>query len=359
MTSGILLVIILFIFPLFQFQKYLALDEKFILKVLPYFIPISLVYIIPLSVLLSSVFVFGRLSEDNELLAIKSSGVSIMRIMRPIFYLTMALSISVILINLHLIPFCHSQTRQLAISAFKNRIFTDSGSGDEIKLPQGKIYYTSSNKGVFDSVRVVKFDQAKEELLEELSAKQGKFEIDEENAIFSLHLNKVYITRWEKDKRTTHLINKQWKKRNVPHLVKSDGLVHTIDVSSLFVPSRKNLSALTERQLNEMIEQHKNNPAKTKQIILHKNQRYSVCLTPLIFAFIGIPLGILVRKGSKIAGIGISILLLFVGYYPLMMLGHLLGVHNVLPVFIAVWIANIIFGLLSLGLLYFILYKRN
>ena len=41
------------------------------------FVPISLVYIIPLAVLLANLFVFGRLSEDNELLAMKSSGISL------------------------------------------------------------------------------------------------------------------------------------------------------------------------------------------------------------------------------------------------------------------------------------------
>ena len=40
---------------------------------------------LPLAVLLSSIMTFGNLGENNELVAIKSSGVSLLRVLLPLF----------------------------------------------------------------------------------------------------------------------------------------------------------------------------------------------------------------------------------------------------------------------------------
>jgi lipopolysaccharide export system permease protein len=345
-----LLSIIILIVPFFQFQKYTALDEDFIFKVLPYFVPISLVYIVPLSVLLASLFVFGRLAEDNELLAMKSSGISLGRITRPILYLAVILSVGVILINTRLIPYCHAQTRQLTISVFEKRVFSESSGADEIKLPDGKITYGKYANGVFESVRLLKFGQKKEELAEELSARQGKFSIDRDNARLSLDLDNVYITRWEKSSGAGQ------RGKNAPHLVKSDRLIYHLDVSSLFASSRRNLASMTNPELDKMLIQYQGNPSKTRQILFNKYQRYADGLTPLIFALIGIPIGVLIRKGSKVAGVGISMLIVFLGYYPLTIFANLLGVKKaVLPVVTSVWLSAIVIGLAAVGLFYYII----
>lgn len=46
----------------------------------------------PISILLSSIMTFGKLGENFELVAIKSSGISLLRFMRPLFLITIFLS---------------------------------------------------------------------------------------------------------------------------------------------------------------------------------------------------------------------------------------------------------------------------
>ncbi|MEO5564576.1 MAG: LptF/LptG family permease, partial [Chitinophagaceae bacterium] len=43
---------------------------------------------LPLAILLSSLMTFGHLGESFELVAIKSSGISLLRFMRPLFIIT-------------------------------------------------------------------------------------------------------------------------------------------------------------------------------------------------------------------------------------------------------------------------------
>ena len=53
-------------------------------------IPLAL----PLAILLSSLMTFGSFAESNELTALKSSGLSLYRIMRPLMYIVIVISIS-------------------------------------------------------------------------------------------------------------------------------------------------------------------------------------------------------------------------------------------------------------------------
>ena len=54
--------------------------------------------------------------------------------------------------------------------------------------------------------------------------------------------------------------------------------------------------------------------------------------------------------------IGISMLIVFVGYYPLTMFSNLLGVKkDYIPVTVSVWMGNVVIGLAAIALVYYII----
>ncbi|MDF2385225.1 LptF/LptG family permease [Nostoc ellipsosporum NOK] len=59
---------------------------------------------LPLAVLLSSLMTFGNLGETFELVAIKSAGISLLRFMRPLFLLSLVISILAFLFSNYVIP---------------------------------------------------------------------------------------------------------------------------------------------------------------------------------------------------------------------------------------------------------------
>ena len=59
---------------------------------------------LPLAVLLSSLMTFGNLGEHFELTAIKSSGISLLRAMAPIFYFTLMLTVFAFFSNNNIVP---------------------------------------------------------------------------------------------------------------------------------------------------------------------------------------------------------------------------------------------------------------
>ena len=69
-----------------------GLEWNIILELLLYasanWVPLAL----PLSVLLASIMAFGSLGEKNELLALKSAGISLFKIMRPLIVVIMIIA---------------------------------------------------------------------------------------------------------------------------------------------------------------------------------------------------------------------------------------------------------------------------
>jgi len=67
----------------------------------------------PLAVLLASLMTFGNLAENLELLALKSSGVSLIRIMAPVMVLSAALSVGAFMFANYVMPVTNLKMRSL------------------------------------------------------------------------------------------------------------------------------------------------------------------------------------------------------------------------------------------------------
>ncbi len=70
-----------------------------VLRLIPYALPIALVFAIPGTTLFAACFVYGRMAAENEVMAVKSMGVPPMAILWPIFTLSFLLSLLVVGLN--------------------------------------------------------------------------------------------------------------------------------------------------------------------------------------------------------------------------------------------------------------------
>lgn len=97
---------------------------------------------LPLAVLLSSLMTFGNLGESFELVAIKSSGISLLRFMRPLFIISIFISFFAFLFSNYVIPVAWLKSRSMlrtivyAKPAFDLRegVFYDKIGGFVIKV---------------------------------------------------------------------------------------------------------------------------------------------------------------------------------------------------------------------------------
>ena len=89
------------------------IDFEIIFKFLLFYSPKLLPLVIPLTVLLASIMTFGNLSEQYELAAIKSSGVSLFRSMRSLLIVNVILCIGMFFIANSLIPYAEFKSYNL------------------------------------------------------------------------------------------------------------------------------------------------------------------------------------------------------------------------------------------------------
>ncbi len=76
-----------------------GLDLKHIVGLLPYVLPNALLYALPATMLFAVASVYGRLSSSNEIVAIKSLGISPMVLLWPTIIVSVVLSLATVWIN--------------------------------------------------------------------------------------------------------------------------------------------------------------------------------------------------------------------------------------------------------------------
>lgn len=119
-----------------------GLSVNIILKFIGYQIAVLVPLALPLAILLSSLMTFGNLGESFELVAIKSSGISLLRFMRPLLIVSIFISGIAFLFSNFIIPVAYLKSRTLltdivyASPAFDLREgeFYDKLSGFAIKI---------------------------------------------------------------------------------------------------------------------------------------------------------------------------------------------------------------------------------
>lgn len=86
----------------------------------------------PLATLLASMMTFGQMSENKELMAIKASGVSLVRVMTPLIMTSMIIAVGAFFIGNNLVPKAYMEIYQLRTDIGKTK--------SEIKIPSGTFY---------------------------------------------------------------------------------------------------------------------------------------------------------------------------------------------------------------------------
>lgn len=84
-----------------------------ILAAIPLLVPSTLPYTIPATTLFAVCVVYGRLSADNEVLAIKASGVNVVNVVRPGLVLGLVVSLATVGLYYRIIPYTHHLLRAM------------------------------------------------------------------------------------------------------------------------------------------------------------------------------------------------------------------------------------------------------
>ena len=87
------------------------LPVEYLVGFVAYVLPFSLIFTIPWGLLTAVLLVFGRLSADNELIALRSNGISILRICIPLTVIALLCTAASVWLNVQVAPAAQEEMR--------------------------------------------------------------------------------------------------------------------------------------------------------------------------------------------------------------------------------------------------------
>src|ERR1700737_4641411 len=173
---------------------------EYLLAFIAYVLPFSLIFTIPWGLLTAILLVFGRLSADNELIALRSNGVSITRLCLPLAVLALACTAICLWLNVQAAPAAQEKLRNTIFDLATRNPMALFGSDQVIdQFPGRKIYVGKKEGNKLDNIIV--FEMNDDALPVRVTyARTGKLEADLENKRILMHLYDArYQQRDEQD----------------------------------------------------------------------------------------------------------------------------------------------------------------
>jgi lipopolysaccharide export LptBFGC system permease protein LptF len=170
-----------------------------ILRVFLSGLPDGMVYAIPVGTLTAALLVFGRLSGDNEVTAMRACGISISRVASWLFPFALAAVLVCLYVNSELVPFQHyvrwKATSELRADAALSilEIGRTVELGEDLRVFVGGI----RPDGTLEQIRI--FDQRDAGRMREIKADLGQLADDSESGAVVLSLEKVTIDPFQFD----------------------------------------------------------------------------------------------------------------------------------------------------------------
>jgi lipopolysaccharide export system permease protein len=321
--------------------------QIFLLK-LPYFVGFAF----PMSMLLSCLMVYGRLSGDSELIALRSCGVSVYRLVAPAIVVGLLITLVNFAFNEAIVPAANRQAADVLEQAVtktrpsfseRNILYQEFR---RVRLPDGR-----REEQLSRTFYAREFDGQQMKGLTILDfSKDG--------------LNQIVASEtamWNGDKKSWDFFN------GTIYLVAPDGSYRNIvrfEQQELKLPRTPLDIAKTSRDPDEMsimeindylrlIEQG-GNQREIRKMRLRLQQKLALPFACLAFGLVGATMGVRPQRTSRAAGFGLS-LMIIVSYYLLIIVGQGLYQVGALNAFLAGWLPTLV----ALGAGSLLLFRLN
>ena len=312
-----------------------------ILKLFSYILPAFLEVTVPMALLLAILVAFGRLSSDSEIIALRATGVSLYRLMAPVGVFACVVSVLTFGLSAHARPWGNSLLRsglyemvKARVSAgIKSKVFNDEFAGLVIYV--ARIEPPGNN--LYD---ILISDTRDPKLQNTVYARFGTVVSRQDSDTLTLRLadGGIYsaaakIDGYQDTRFTTY------------------DITLNLNVALEELRSKpKEASEMTIAELRQAMaeREERGEPGWAERVELHR--KLSIPFACLVFAALGVPLGIQPSRAVHSRGFSVSLVLIF-SYYLLMTLGQNLGERGALPVSVAVWLPNVALSIVAIGLL--------
>lgn len=330
-------------------------------------VPFVWVFALPMGMLTATLLIFGRFSADQELTAVRASGISLLSITSPILLLSLALCALSAWVNMDVGPRCRiAYTGMIArIRAELLGVYLPEGRIIRADMPgtrtNGYLLYIGKNRQ--RELHDVMAYQLEHEtnVVAIIKADRGRFEVDPTNSsMINLYLFDAKILSMNQGKGTpavsdliVHLDSKQSQKGGSPRLSDMTFLqlwneLHDVE-KRLSMPLARRL---TTNELHVVKQQLAKERADiTTPIRVHIHRQVAFSFACFGFTLVGIPLGIRVHRRETNIGIAMALLLAGI-YFSMVLLAQSLDTKPQYAPYLIVWLPNFVFQAVGAVLLW-------
>ncbi len=367
---------------------------------------------VPMAILLSTLMTFGRLSEDNEINALRSSGVSFLTIIKPPLLFGVTISMLLIFFNNFILPEMNFNARLLAGDIYRKRPGMNIEPGVFIDdLPDYSMIIGGKNGEIMSDVRI--FSKGKRKSQTSIHSKTGTLttlsdaflltlqdgEIHEiENKdysnyrriVFDIHkilipADNILLNRRDSSNRTDREMTIPMILKKVTNYEKKLSVVKTrlkgafhrtlgdstipssletglqiVEIARDSITSNASLGIKElkkkERQLRSLERQVKNEfslissyQRGMNKYTVEAHKKFSIPFACILFVLLGAPLGVMAKKGGFVISTTLS-LGFFLLYYVLLIGGEELADRNQVSPEVGMWTPNAVFFIVSIYL---------
>lgn len=320
-------------------DKFLSFDATFSQVFLYYvfYIPYIIILTLPISMLLSSLFSLGSMAQHNEIIAIKTSSVSLYRILFPVLVLSLIISFLSGIAGETLVP----KTNRMRLDIYRYDIKKESrqwrASRNQIAIQdednrQIYIQFYEIHKMRAHKVNILKIEDNR--IVQRYDARLMQWNSQK--------------NRWELLDVTVRIMTDSSEiVTRLDTLIYEQSKVEPEDLLDLeIMPEEMNYA-----ELNRFVDKMLALGADAKRWLVDLYMKISYPLANFIIVLFGAPLAARKRRSGPALGFAIALLISFI-YFLFLRTGQVLGHKGDLDPWLAAWIGNIVFGVGALIVLF-------
>lgn len=309
-----------------------------IAKYLFYKTPFVMLKTTPFASLIGTLFSLSKLTKTNEVMAMKTSGINMLRIILPILIITFIMSVSMIVLNETIAADMFWQSNIIKYQdIFKTKIsYAEVKNNLSYRSEDGWIAYIkvfNGERGFMNGITIIYLDD------DNNITKR----VDAEKAVWN-------GTNWTFE----NCYTREFKNNINKEVAKKHNLI-VLPIKEKpedFSKRKKKIDEFTIRELSEVVQKLKTKGEKYNEELVNMHFKISFAFSTFLIALLAIPFGITAGKyGSVIISFALGFTIGFV-YWQFLGFGEALGRNGVLSPILAAWLPNIVFALIGSAMIF-------
>jgi lipopolysaccharide export system permease protein len=356
------------------------LGPQDVAELIPYVIPSTLPYTIPVSLLFAVTVVYGRIAGDNEVIAVKSAGLSVMTVIWPTIFLAAVLSGFLLHLSRGWIPRSAHRAKLVVFKDLEDTFYKFLKRDREFNNPRWPFLIKVRDvegKTMIDPTfnKRAKGRDGSETYSATIQAKRAELHFVLKERIVRVHLDQAELQNYGKDddvalihdnileipipqenqfaleKAVQEYRNEEieGELRRARERIATDRKRRALLVGFQFASGR--FDEVSWPEVHKALVEHAYFERRVNEYETEKQLRTSMAFGSLLFVILGAPVGILFAKRDFLSAFMTCFLPIIGAYYPFMLLGVNLGKEGQLDPTVALWIGNVILAV-GAGMVY-------